>query len=67
MKVMVDRTKCSGIGLCEIAAPTVFEVGDDGQSQVINEQPSADEMPIVEEAIRSCPTGALSVVDERAE
>jgi ferredoxin len=67
MKVLVDRTKCSGIGLCEATAPTVFEVGDDGQSQAINEQPSDDEMPTVEEAIGSCPTGALSVVDERAE
>ena len=67
MKVVVDRTKCSGIGLCELTAPTVFEVGDDGQSQVINEQPVAVEMPTVEEAIGSCPTGALSVVDEPAE
>jgi ferredoxin len=67
MKVVVDRTKCSGIGLCEVAAPTVFEVGDDGQAQVINEQPAVAEMPTVEEAIGTCPTGALSVVDERAE
>jgi ferredoxin len=67
MKVVVDRNKCSGIGLCEVTAPTVFEVGDDGQSQVINEQPAAAEMPTVEEAIGSCPTGALSVADERTE
>lgn len=66
MKVVVDRTKCSGIGLCEITAPTIFEVGDDGQSQVINQQPSADEMPTVEEAIGNCPTGALSIENERA-
>jgi ferredoxin len=63
MKVKVDRTKCSGIGLCEMTAPTVFEVGDDGQSRVINEHPSADEMPAVEEAIASCPTAALSIED----
>jgi ferredoxin len=67
MKVVVDRAKCSGIGLCEVAAPTVFEVGDDGQSRVINEQPVVVEMPTVEEAIGSCPTGALSVVDESTE
>lgn len=61
MKVKVDRTKCSGIGLCEMTAPTVFEVGDDGQSHVINEQPSADEIAGVEEAVATCPTAALSI------
>lgn len=61
MKVKVDPTKCSGIGLCEMTAPTIFEVGDDGQSHVVNEHPSDDEMPNVEEAIASCPTAALSI------
>ena len=36
MKVKVDTTRCSGIGLCEVTAPTVFQVGDDGQSHAIN-------------------------------
>ena len=67
MKVVVDRNRCSGIGMCEATEPTVFEVGDDGQSQVINEEPAAAEMPTVEQAIASCPAGALSVVDERTE
>jgi ferredoxin len=61
MKVKVDRTKCSGIGLCEMTAPMVYEVGDEGQSHVLKEEPSADEMPLVEEAIANCPTGALSI------
>jgi ferredoxin len=63
MKVRVDPTKCSGIGLCEMTAPTVYEVGDDGQSHVLKEQPAADEMPAVEEAVANCPTGALSIED----
>jgi ferredoxin len=61
MKVKVDTTKCSGIGLCEMTAPTVYEVGDDGQSHVLKHEPSADEMPAVKEAIANCPTGALSI------
>ena len=63
MKVQVDRTKCSGIGLCEVAAPTVFEVGADGQSHVIKQHPPADERAAVEEAVYGCPTGALSIED----
>jgi ferredoxin len=63
MKVKVDTTKCSGIGLCEMAAPAVFEVGDDGQSHAFNPEPSEEERPAVEEAVSNCPTGALSVED----
>jgi len=61
MKVRVDTTKCCGIGLCEATAPTVFEVGDDGQSHVINPEWSEDERPAVEQAVSDCPTGALSI------
>ena len=63
MKVKVDRTKCSGIGLCEMTAPTVFEVGQDGQSHAITEEPAEDQRVIVEEAVANCPTEALSIED----
>jgi ferredoxin len=61
MKVNVDTSKCSGIGLCEVAAPAVFEVGDDGQAQAVTPEPAEDERPQVEEAVNNCPTGALSI------
>lgn len=63
MKVRVDRTKCSGIGLCEMVAPTVYQVGDDGQSHVLNDEASTEELQAIEEAIAGCPTGALSIGD----
>ena len=63
MRVSVDTTKCSGIGLCEVAAPTVFEVADDGQSHAINPEPPEDERAAVEQAVHECPTGALSIQD----
>jgi ferredoxin len=63
MKLRVDTTRCSGIGLCEMTAPGVYEVGDDGQSHVLKDEPSTDELPAVEEAIANCPTGALSMQD----
>ncbi len=61
MKVEIDLTKCSGMGLCEIAAPSIFEVGDDGQAHLINEPLSDDDVAAVEEAVRNCPTMALSL------
>jgi ferredoxin len=63
MKVRVDTTKCSGIGLCEVTAPTVFEVGEDGQSRAINPEPSEGERAAVEQAVADCPTAALSIED----
>lgn len=61
MKVKVDTTKCSGIGLCEVTAPTVFEVGDDGQARAIDPEPPEEVRVAVEEAVKDCPTGALSI------
>jgi len=61
MKVKVDSAKCTGIGLCEMTAPTVYELGDDGQSHLLKEEPSADEISAVQEAVANCPTGALSI------
>jgi ferredoxin len=61
MRVKVDRTKCSGIGLCEMTAPTIYQVGDDGQSHVLKDEAAAQELSAVEDAIAGCPTGALSI------
>ncbi len=63
MRVHVDPTKCSGIGLCEMTAPAIFEIGDDGQSQVINPDPPDSERSAAEEAVSGCPTGAVSIAD----
>lgn len=61
MAVRVDGTKCSGIGLCEMTAPAIFEIGDDGQSHVIGD--SAGHRDSILEAISNCPTGAISFDD----
>ncbi len=61
MKLRVDTEKCSGIGLCEMTAPDVYEVGDDGQAHVLNETPDDSELAVINEAVANCPTGALSI------
>jgi ferredoxin len=61
MAVRVDTTRCSGIGMCEMAAPCTFEVGDDGQAHVIQPDPQGDDLAATEQAISECPTGALSI------
>ena len=61
MRIEIDRIKCSGIGLCELAAPTIFEVGEDGQTHLLRELSDTD-LAAVREAIANCPASALSLV-----
>ncbi len=61
MAVHVDTTKCSGIGLCEMTAAGVFEVGEDAQAHVLTAEPEGPELVAAREAIANCPTGALSL------
>jgi ferredoxin len=63
MKVMVDRTRCNGTGICEITAPAVFEIDDDGALRIITEEVSPDQHEAVKTAIQNCPTQALSIMD----
>ncbi len=63
MKVRIDDTRCTGHGLCEVAAEGVFEVGDDGVVHLLVEDPDEKQRPEVEDAVARCPTRALSIVD----
>ena len=35
MRVVLDETRCSSLGMCESVAPAFFEVGDDGALTVL--------------------------------
>ncbi|MGR7023645.1 ferredoxin [Geodermatophilus sp. URMC 62] len=59
MRVTADREICVGSGQCELLAPEVFEVDDDGAVRVLQEEPDDD--TAVHDAVSQCPTGALSV------
>ena len=60
-RVVLDRAKCTGIGICEALAPEFFEVNDDGDLVVLR-----DDVPISAEAdvvaaAEGCPTQALLI------
>jgi ferredoxin len=57
-RISIDRSLCSGYGVCESIAPDVFELGDDGLA-VVRTGLSEDEA--VQEACDSCPAGAISI------
>lgn len=66
MKIVVNRARCTGIGICESVSPDHFEVGDDGRLILVREIASDADRDEVEEAVRACPAAAaLALVEER--
>jgi ferredoxin len=64
VKLIVDRSACTGHGRCYELAPEVFEADDEGYSVVKRaEVPPALEEP-ARLAERSCPERAIRVVPE---
>ena len=63
MRIVVDREKCTGLGMCEAVAPDVFEVGDDGTLVLHRESVPEGREDEMREAVESCPTEALSLED----
>ena len=60
MKVIVEFDRCELHGDCVLAAPDVFDIGDDDDVvSVLDEHPSEELRPKVEEAIRNCPVAAI--------
>jgi ferredoxin len=59
MRVTADRELCVGSGQCEMLAPDVFEVDDDGTVHVLQAEP--DDTHAVRQAAQQCPTRALSI------
>ncbi|MBN9735609.1 MULTISPECIES: ferredoxin [unclassified Pseudonocardia] len=64
MRVVVDYDKCTGLGLCESLAPEFFEVQDDGSLTLLQSEAGEDQRAELEEAVRSCPTEALSIEED---
>ena len=56
MTIEADRDRCVGSGTCEMLAPDVFEVGDDGMVTVLRPDDAGEP---VRDAVQQCPTQAL--------
>ena len=64
MKVSVNFDVCESNAVCMGILPEVFEVRDDGFLYVLDEHPPEVLRGRLEEAVNSCPTGAISIVDD---
>jgi ferredoxin len=63
MRVIVDYDLCESNALCMATAPEVFEVRDDDLLYVLQEEPPEELREKVQEAARSCPKVAITIVD----
>ncbi len=63
MNVIVKKDKCIGCGSCvALTDSQVFDFDDDGQAHVICENIQEDMVDKVKDAIKYCPTDAISEV-----
>jgi ferredoxin len=64
VKVVVDFDRCASNAVCMSILPEVFEVRDDGFLYILEENPPETMRDKLEEAVRSCPTQAISISKE---
>ena len=64
MKVVVDFDLCQSNAVCQGIAPEVFEVREDGYLYILKETPDESYRDKLNEAVRSCPTQAISIQDD---
>jgi ferredoxin len=63
MRAVVNEDMCEGHGKCQMAAPEVFELGDDDISRVKLDPVPAELREKVERAARLCPRQAINVIE----
>lgn len=65
MKVLLDLTKCKGMGACEDECPSVFKLDEFGYAELVVEDglvPAGQEEAAVA-AARACPENAIETQD----
>lgn len=63
MRILVDRAKCEGLGMCEAMASDYFELDDDEVMHVLDENPPESDRAHVHAATQACPVLALTLQD----
>lgn len=65
MRIEVDLDLCQGHAMCQGEAPDFFEVPKHGKVDIRRSDVGPDDRADVENAVRYCPTQALSIVQDR--
>ena len=63
MKVIADYDLCESNGLCEGFAPETFELDDDDNLNILDDEVTDANRATVQQAVAACPKAALSLKD----
>ncbi|WP_208024274.1 ferredoxin [Amycolatopsis pithecellobii] len=58
-RVEVDRDRCEGHGRCEMSAPEIYRLDDDGELEILLSEVGPDQRPGAEAGVLACPVAAL--------
>jgi ferredoxin len=61
VRIELDRDRCEGHAMCEVAAPEFFSIDDDGDLTVLHHEVSPTDEAQVHAAILGCPVAALKL------
>ncbi|MEU6525769.1 ferredoxin [Streptomyces sp. NPDC046924] len=62
MRIVLDRPRCEGHGLCEEAAPQLMHLDDEGELVLDREEVEGADVALANAAARVCPVAALKVI-----
>ena len=60
-RLVVDRDRCEGYGMCEQAAPDLLHLNEDDEPVIDVAEISSAQRPLADTAVRACPVAALSL------
>lgn len=60
MKVEVNQETCIGCGLCMNVCPKVFNLDDNGKSELVCDLVPEEDENEIKQCIDMCPVGAIS-------
>ncbi|MET0199825.1 MAG: ferredoxin [Rhodococcus fascians] len=63
MKIEIDRSKCAGHARCNAAAPSLFDLDDDGYIDTDGFDVPDGDAEVARIAADSCPERAIAVVE----
>lgn len=61
MRIVLDRPRCEGHGLCEEAAPQLMHLDDNGELVLDRDQFDESDAAPAKAAVRVCPVAALRI------
>ena len=62
--IVVNKEVCVRSGACAFEAPEVFELDEDGQVTLIDENPPEAVWPAVRQAASVCPASVIEIVGD---